>query len=224
MMKHLKCRIFVGLLVAFASMLTTESVTLAQASLGQRFQVDDSVDQLALIAGAARRLKFKYDIPELVVENPEIVQATPVSPNEVLITGLKPGISTLTVSDADQNLQMISVEVKVDTRKLELAFRNYFPDSEIKVHPLQTGVILAGHVARADQVANIMAVARDFFPTNVVNQLQVNGNQNIAIKVKIYEVSRSKLRQLGVDWSFICLLYTSPSPRDQRGSRMPSSA
>ena len=26
------------------------------------------------------------------------------------------------------------------------------------------------------------------------------------------------------DWSIACLLYTSPSPRDQRGSRMPSSA
>ena len=26
------------------------------------------------------------------------------------------------------------------------------------------------------------------------------------------------------DWGFVCLLYTSPSPRDQRGSRMPSSA
>ena len=25
-------------------------------------------------------------------------------------------------------------------------------------------------------------------------------------------------------WEFPCLLYTSPSPRDQRGSRMPSSA
>ena len=25
-------------------------------------------------------------------------------------------------------------------------------------------------------------------------------------------------------WYYICLLYTSPSPRDQRGSRMPSSA
>ena len=25
-------------------------------------------------------------------------------------------------------------------------------------------------------------------------------------------------------WMIICLLYTSPSPRDQRGSRMPSSA
>ena len=26
------------------------------------------------------------------------------------------------------------------------------------------------------------------------------------------------------DYSYVCLLYTSPSPRDQRGSRMPSSA
>ena len=29
---------------------------------------------------------------------------------------------------------------------------------------------------------------------------------------------------VSVGWSFYCLLYTSPSPRDQRGSRMPSSA
>ena len=32
------------------------------------------------------------------------------------------------------------------------------------------------------------------------------------------------LKQLNVGQSEICLLYTSPSPRDQRGSRMPSSA
>ena len=30
-----------------------------------------------------------------------------------------------------------------------------------------------------------------------------------------------KLESIGIDY---CLLYTSPSPRDQRGSRMPSSA
>ena len=31
-------------------------------------------------------------------------------------------------------------------------------------------------------------------------------------------------RLLDADMSLTCLLYTSPSPRDQRGSRMPSSA
>ena len=33
---------------------------------------------------------------------------------------------------------------------------------------------------------------------------------------------RESLQRLGLD--YVCLLYTSPSPRDQRGSRMPSSA
>ena len=31
-------------------------------------------------------------------------------------------------------------------------------------------------------------------------------------------------QRLGIARSTLCLLYTSPSPRDQRGSRMPSSA
>ena len=32
------------------------------------------------------------------------------------------------------------------------------------------------------------------------------------------------LKKDETDLGYICLLYTSPSPRDQRGSRMPSSA
>ena len=172
-----------------------------QGISGPHFEVNESVESLDIIAGSARRLKFAYQVPELMVENPEVIQASPVSPNELLITGLKPGVSSITVSDPDKNLQTIAIEVLVDTRKLELAFKNYFPDSQIKVHPFNSGVILAGHVARADQVANIMKVAADYFPTNVVNQLQVNGNQNIAIKVEVYEVSRTKLRELGVDWA-----------------------
>ena len=35
---------------------------------------------------------------------------------------------------------------------------------------------------------------------------------------------RGRLAILSEAYSYICLLYTSPSPRDQRGSRMPSSA
>ena len=45
----------------------------------------------------------------------------------------------------------------------------------------------------------------------------------VEARIKIY-------KKEGYDWAnqsvvyYICLLYTSPSPRDQRGSRMPSSA
>jgi pilus assembly protein CpaC len=170
---------------------------------GLQFQVNESVDSLEIITGSSRRLKFGYNVPELMVENPGIIQATPVAPNEILISGVKPGISTITVSDPNKNLQTIRVQVTVDTRELQNAYSKHFADSQIKVDALQTGVIVSGYVARADQIENVMAVARDYFPSNVINHLQVNGSQNIAIKVKVYEVSRSKLRKLGVDWSLI---------------------
>lgn len=174
-----------------------------QGNLGPQFQVNKSVDSIELIAGSSQRLRFEYDVPELMVENSEVVSVTAVAANEILITGKSPGISTITVSDSSNNLQTITVEVTMDVRKLQRAFTAHFPDSQIQVSALKSSVILKGQVARADQIKNILAVATDYFPTNVINELQVNGSQNIAIKVKIYEVSRTKLRQLGVDWSYI---------------------
>ena len=40
----------------------------------------------------------------------------------------------------------------------------------------------------------------------------------------LFDLSVSVAGDLDVDCHHTCLLYTSPSPRDQRGSRMPSSA
>ena len=46
-----------------------------------------------------------------------------------------------------------------------------------------------------------------------------------SLRDRMLAVLRSATSQQGVDGRrIVCLLYTSPSPRDQRGSRMPSSA
>ena len=39
-----------------------------------------------------------------------------------------------------------------------------------------------------------------------------------------YEILSAEKSEFGDKWNLICLLYTSPSPRDKRQSRMPSSA
>ena len=43
-------------------------------------------------------------------------------------------------------------------------------------------------------------------------------------EVTILSRNKSLWKDLNPEWVMSCLLYTSPSPRDQRGSRMPSSA
>ena len=47
-----------------------------------------------------------------------------------------------------------------------------------------------------------------------------NPNKNLLEEVKVYFKSKKELDK----YSSNCLLYTSPSPRDMRRSRMPSSA
>ena len=56
-----------------------------------------------------------------------------------------------------------------------------------------------------------------------------NGSHAGNIDVIIYQIKKNGDKEIffetkSDDGGRICLLYTSPSPRDQRGSRMPSSA
>ena len=52
------------------------------------------------------------------------------------------------------------------------------------------------------------------------------GELTVSELVKILGLSQPRVTQYikSLEDADICLLYTSPSPRDQRGSRMPSSA
>ena len=60
---------------------------------------------------------------------------------------------------------------------------------------------------------------------------RVGGDEDIEVDVRLIVAAKDNLLDLTESGEFlpdlyyrICLLYTSPSPRDQRGSRMPSSA
>ena len=48
--------------------------------------------------------------------------------------------------------------------------------------------------------------------------------QAMAVVMKLNPKTQEMDIDLNSMYRYICLLYTSPSPRDQRGSRMPSSA
>ena len=53
------------------------------------------------------------------------------------------------------------------------------------------------------------------------------GNENVDVRLIVSNKKNAGVLEMGPEFVIptkICLLYTSPSPRDQRGSRMPSSA
>ncbi len=194
-----------AMVVTIASLAAGGFVTTVQAqspAAGSTVQVDRSVTSVELIHKTSRLLHFNYDVPELVIDNQNVVRATPIAADQVLLTALKPGIATITVSDADGKMQSISVLIKGDVRALEMALRQFFPNSPIRATALETGVVLSGTLARADDVNGAIQVASEFFP-KVHNNLKLPNSQMIAIEVQIYEVARTKVRELGLDWTLL---------------------
>ncbi len=166
------------------------------------FHVDGPSQRLEIIVTNSRLLTMKKKIPRLLVNNPEIVRATPLSPNQIQLVGSQVGVTTVNVWDEDGKIYSIDVIVKPDARQLEEILKSEFPDASVRVRPLANSVYLTGYVPRGDMVDSIVRIAEEYYP-NVINNLSVGGVQQIALKVKVMEVSRTKLRRAGFDWSYI---------------------
>ena len=78
--------------------------------------------------------------------------------------------------------------------------------------------ILADHLD--DYVEEI--VRKDTDNTKCIDTLQATRAAGLSLMEKAGEINRRASR--ASEQSYFCLLYTSPSPRDNRVSRMPSSA
>ena len=60
--------------------------------------------------------------------------------------------------------------------------------------------MLGGFVDRADDVNRIVTMAQDYYP-KVINNIYVGGVPQVILHVKVMEVSRTKLRDVGIDFT-----------------------
>src|SRR5690606_8147188 len=104
--------------------------------------------------------------------------------------------------DEQQRVFTVDVIVRPDARELEELLKTEFPDASLTLRPLSQSVVISGNVPTPEMVSRIVTVAKDYYP-NVINNMYVGGVQQVMLHVKVMEVSRSKLRQLGVDWAAI---------------------
>ena len=165
-----------------------------------KFEISGPNERLEMIINTSRILTTERNIPKLLVDNETIVRAQPIAPNQVQIVALKTGFTTLTVWDEAENEHAIDVLVYGDSRELENLLMTEFPDASLRVRPLQSSVVVTGYVPRAEMVSQIVQIAEDYYPS-VVNNISLGGVQQVLLHVQVMEVSRTKLRKLGFDWS-----------------------
>ena len=175
-------------------------------------------ERLEMTVNSSRILTLEKRIPKMVVNNPELVTVTPISANQVQLAARKPGVTQVNLWDEDDQVYTVDLMIYGDVRELEHALTRLFPESSVKVVRLTNSLVLEGYVERPEDVSPIVRLAEDYAP-KIVNNITVGGVQQVLLKVKVMEVSRTKLRQFGFDWSLFNLNdFIAVSPNSLAGA------
>ncbi len=177
------------------------SPVLAQRNQDVDFHVKEDSQRLEMVVNSSRIMYMDEDIPRVLVNNKDVVHVVPLSPTQVQVSALKPGVTQVNLWDKDGNVRNVDVIVIPDARQLEMVLRSEFPNAAVRVRPMENSVILAGYVDRPEVIGPIVAIAENFYP-KIINNISVGGVQQVALHTKVMEVSRTKLRSLGFDFSW----------------------
>ncbi len=164
------------------------------------YKVSSGNQKLEMTVNSSRMLTLEQQVPRVQVNNKELVDVTPLSPNEINIFAKKAGITQINLWTDDNRIHTIDVIVKGDAQELSGTLKEQFPHASIRVNPTSGSVILSGYVDRVDDVNQIVEISKEYYP-KVINNMRVGGVQQVLLRTKVWEVSRTKLRAIGSDFA-----------------------
>ena len=169
---------------------------------GVKFKVLGQAERMTMIVNTSRIVEFPFEVPKMLVNNPDLVRVVPLSPKSIQVSALKQGTTQLNVWSSDDRITSIDIVINGDVQELEGVLKTEFPEAALRLRTLNSSLHISGFVPKAESVSQIIKIAQDYFP-NVINGMTVGGVQQVVLHVKVMEVSRTKLRNLGFDWANI---------------------
>jgi pilus assembly protein CpaC len=134
-------------------------------------------------------------------EGPPIAEIVPINDHSIYILGRRIGTTNITLFDAQTQLVgVIEVEVTLDVGLVQAKIRETTGNHNITVRDSGGQLVLSGAVTDAPTVDRAVQLASQFAPGAVVNALQVTSTQQVLLKVRFIEASRSAGRELGIRW------------------------
>jgi pilus assembly protein CpaC len=164
-------------------------------------RVTEPQSDLRLVEKFAKIVELKSRITTVYGFDPEVVNVTKVDmhPNEIRVHALTPGVTSLVLVDEANKSYTVEVFVIGDVRHLQAYLKNLFPNDAVTAVAVRESVVLRGYVSVPENIPRIIDIAKEFYP-NVINQMEVGGDQEIQLKVRVVEIDRTKLRQLGFNF------------------------
>jgi pilus assembly protein CpaC len=189
----------VAALAALGS-LATSLPTQAQDHL-IRFNGGRAAIEIDVARGQFRTARTITEVGKVVVGDPDVATAVPLSVHSFYVLGKKEGRTNVAVYGLDNALiGTVDVEVGADTPDLEISLHQALPRAAVKVETVNGRTRLSGTVPDAIALRRAVEIAEQYGPGPVINALRVTGGQQVLLEVRFIEANRNAGRELGVSW------------------------
>ncbi|HIA2354355.1 TPA: type II and III secretion system protein family protein, partial [Burkholderia contaminans] len=144
------------------------------------------------------------------IGNPAVAQATMVSPQTLYILGLAVGTTNMIVQGKSGACRVIDVAVGADAGGLQASLTQLMPgERDIHVSTAAGTIVLAGTVSSSMAAQQAVQIARAYGDSagdpagggkaggGVLNMLNVTSPQQVMLEVKVAEVSKTLINQMG---------------------------
>src|SRR5438094_1119545 len=186
-------------------------------------QVPAKGPPILLEAGKGTLIRLPRPAATVFIANPDVADVQVKSPALIYVNAKTPGETVLYAVDADDRVLLNApVRVEHDLSRLRESFHYLIPGENITVESVDGSLLLKGDVSTAGRAEKANAIASAIASETkgkVVNQLSVATPNQVNLRVKIAEVSRSVLKELGFNWSKAAgnIQFATPSPNTLSG-------
>jgi pilus assembly protein CpaC len=157
-------------------------------------------DQFELPLNKTRPIELDRAVRDVIIGNPEIADVVVRAPGQVYLIGRAVGETNVFLVDSKGGLvRKLEVVVQPDGSAVEAAIRQLLPKERINAKGVGNAVVLSGVASSDGAAAQAQQIARRFVPEdeNIINMITIGSEQQVLIKVKVAEISKSVLKELG---------------------------
>ena len=178
---------------------------------GEETDVSQTLPQkLTVSVGKSIIKKSPGPLKRISLAAPEIADVLVLSPDEFYLIGKSAGITSLTTWDERDNISAIyDLEVLPDIARLKEKIHELFPqEKDIRVTATHGGITLSGAISSATNISHVLELAKSYAPgaegkQRVNNFLEVGGVHQVMLEVRVSEMSRNLMREMGVNFNFL---------------------
>ncbi|MEE9614799.1 MAG: pilus assembly protein N-terminal domain-containing protein [Thermodesulfobacteriota bacterium] len=175
----------------YAAFLTAVLFTLAfSVTAGAAIPIEVPIGKGSIVS-------LKKVSKRISLSDPGIADMILISPTEILINGKKVGTTSMIVWDKEGKRTFFDVFVVGDLGELVEQVREVAPDSDITVEMAKDTVYLRGTLKSLATIDKVVALSKAYAP-NVLNFLEVDTPEQVMLEVKVAQINKTKLKELGL--------------------------